>query len=194
MLGSRWDNGSQIAGGFSGDGGSAQDDSIKASLDLAHTDLNTIIADTSIIDITALRITTKIVNNWTAAAKDLFDISGGPIRVISIIGTVIAQLRAVTMNLSIVAAVTTPSGNIDIASLLDCNADDIGTLYTLNATFGSALVETTSSIAANLASDFVMPMGTINMTSGAIENTGGTIEWDMLYQKLRTSSSVVPAS
>ena len=141
-----------------------------------------------------MRVVTKIITNWTAAAQDLFVISGGPIRVISIIGTVIVQLRAITMNLSIVAAITTPSGNTDIASLLDCNADDIGTLYTLNATFGGALVETTVGIAANLAGDFVMPMGTINMTSGAIENAGGTVKWDMLYQKLRTSSSVAPAS
>ncbi len=34
-------------GGFSGDGGAAQDDSVKASLDLAHTDLDTIIVDTA---------------------------------------------------------------------------------------------------------------------------------------------------
>ena len=33
-------------GGFSGDGGAAQDDSVKASMDLAHTDLDTIITDT----------------------------------------------------------------------------------------------------------------------------------------------------
>lgn len=36
-----------IIGGFSGDGGAAQDDSIKASLDLAHTDLDAIITDTA---------------------------------------------------------------------------------------------------------------------------------------------------
>ena len=34
-----------VTGGFSGDGGAAQDDSIKASLDLAHTDLDAILAD-----------------------------------------------------------------------------------------------------------------------------------------------------
>jgi len=32
-------------GGFSGDGGAAQDDSVKASMDLAHTDLDAIITD-----------------------------------------------------------------------------------------------------------------------------------------------------
>lgn len=37
---------SDKAGGFSGDGGAAQDDSVKASLDLAHTDLDAIITDT----------------------------------------------------------------------------------------------------------------------------------------------------
>jgi hypothetical protein len=38
---------SDKVGGFSGDGGAAQDDSVKASLDLAHTDLDAIITDTS---------------------------------------------------------------------------------------------------------------------------------------------------
>lgn len=37
---------SDKAGGFSGDGGANQDDSVKASLDLAHTDLDAILADT----------------------------------------------------------------------------------------------------------------------------------------------------
>jgi hypothetical protein len=35
-------------GGFSGDGGAAQDDSAKASLDLAHTDLDTIISNQTV--------------------------------------------------------------------------------------------------------------------------------------------------
>ena len=37
---------SDKAGAFTGDGGAAQDDSVKASLDLAHTDLDAILADT----------------------------------------------------------------------------------------------------------------------------------------------------
>ena len=37
-------------GAFSGDGGAAQDDSVKASLDLAHTDLDTIIAALVVVD------------------------------------------------------------------------------------------------------------------------------------------------
>ena len=41
---------SDKAGDFSGDGGAAQDDSIKASLDLAHTDLDSIISALVVID------------------------------------------------------------------------------------------------------------------------------------------------
>ena len=39
-----------IIGGFSGDGGAAQDDSIKASLDLAHTDLDAVKAKTDLLN------------------------------------------------------------------------------------------------------------------------------------------------
>lgn len=48
---------SDKAGGFSGDGGALQDDSIKASLDLAHTDIDAILADTITISGGALPAT-----------------------------------------------------------------------------------------------------------------------------------------
>ena len=43
MLGDRHGNVNNLLGTFSGDGGAAQDDSIKASLDLVHTDLDALI-------------------------------------------------------------------------------------------------------------------------------------------------------
>ncbi len=187
MFGDRWDNGQVLLGGFSGDGGAAQDDSVKASLDLAHTDLDTILQ-------TAPTLATKTLLDWTAAAQGLFVVTGGPIRVLSITGIVAATIKAVTMNLSIVAAVTAPAGNTDIASLLDCNANAVGTLYTLNSTFGGALVATAAGVAANGHSDIIMPAGTINMTSGAIEDGSGSIIWRMLYQKLATASAVAAAA
>jgi len=42
-----------MLGGFSGDGGAAQDDSVKASLDLAHTDLDAIIVKTDLMNSTS---------------------------------------------------------------------------------------------------------------------------------------------
>lgn len=47
---------SDKTGAFTGDGGAAQDDSVKASLDLAHTDLDTIITDTEKIYEVALGV------------------------------------------------------------------------------------------------------------------------------------------
>ena len=37
---------SDLVGGFTGDGGVAQDDSVKSSLDLAHTDIDAVLEDT----------------------------------------------------------------------------------------------------------------------------------------------------
>ncbi len=183
----RYSNEDKLIGGFSGDGGAAQDDSIKASLDLAHTDLDTILDGAPLL-------VTKTLLDWTAAAQNLFVVAGGPIRVLSITGIVVATIKGTTMNLSIVAAITAPSGNTNIASLVDCNGDLVGNLYTLNATFGSALVSTAAGIAANGNSDFIMPPGTINMTSGAVEDGNGSIVWRMLYQKLALGSTVAAAS
>lgn len=52
---------SDKTGAFSGDGGAAQDDSVKASLDLAHTDIDAILADTGTSGV--------VVNSFTAAAN-----------------------------------------------------------------------------------------------------------------------------
>lgn len=65
-------------GGFSGDGGAAQDDSTKASLDLAHTDLDAIIVGT-ITNATAADVATDVVGMRTAADngyEDMINIVG----------------------------------------------------------------------------------------------------------------------
>jgi len=135
----------------------------------------------------------KLLTNWTAAAQNLFIVTGGPIRVISIFGEVQVTLKATPMNLSLVAAVTTPSGNVDIASALDCNADAKGTLYKLNTTFGGTMVAVTAGITDSPWTEFIMPTGTINMTSSAVEDGGGSILWRMTYQPLTTIAVVTIA-
>lgn len=187
MLGDRWSNSSNKLGSFSGDGGAAQDSSIKASLDLAHTDLDTIIVG-------AARVATKTLVAWTAAAQNLFTITGGPIRVLSLTGTILVDIKDVAMNLSIVAAVTTPTASVDIASVLACQNDDAGGIYTVNATFGSIMVSTDAGILAAEGAEFIMPIGTINMTSSAVEDGGGSIRWDIVYRRLSPASRLVPVA
>ena len=102
-------------------------------------------------------------------------------------------LKHVIMNLSLVATVTTPEASVNIASLLDCDQDATGTIYQLNPTFGSVLVATTAGIIGATGGEFIMPIGGINMTSGAVEDGGGSIRWNILYQKLHASSALVVA-
>lgn len=59
-------------GGFSGDGGAAQDDSVKASLDLAHTDLDAIIVDANTADSNTTLIladTAELQTDWTNGGR-----------------------------------------------------------------------------------------------------------------------------
>jgi len=68
-----------IIGDFSGDGGAAQDDSVKASLDLAHTDLDAIIVELSeILDLTRTGADIAV----TAAETNLF-IDDAPTKIIA---------------------------------------------------------------------------------------------------------------
>ena len=64
-----------VTGAFSGDGGAAQDDSVKASLDLAHTDLDTIITNVGTVDTVVDGIQTDLDNatDGLGALKTLID-------------------------------------------------------------------------------------------------------------------------
>ncbi len=187
----RWDNSSQKFGAFSGDGGAAQDDSIKASLDVLHTNASWLVSNIAVIDKASIKLATKTLVDWTAAAQPLFTITGGPIRVIGIIGTILVDLRNISMSLSIVGTVTTPSASVNIASALQCQDDLAGAVYQLNATFGSILVVTDVGIIGATGGEFIMPIGGINMTSDAIENTGGSIRWDILYRRMSPASTLI---
>lgn len=186
---------SDKAGGFSGDGGAAQDDSVKASLDLAHTDLDTIIADTSVIDPLIAKSATKTVTNLSAAsgATNIFTVSGGPVKVTSIVGIVANTIKNATINCKIQATPTTPGNPVDVTNVVDIDTAAAGSTLTPGATFGAALVLTANGVIGDMGFDFVTDDGNIIMNLSANGDADDSIEWYIRYEPLVSGATIAAA-
>lgn len=178
--------------------GAAQDDNIKASLDLAHTDLDAIIVDgTQAAAQVALETKSISTSIATIAANEdvLFTVAGGPIKIIEIVGIVTGTIQAQSTLINYNVAVTTPSGDVVFGTdgtALEINADAAGTLYTWDGVIANDLTATTSGVALGLASGattgLIVPPGDIELSSTAAST--GTITFYMRYQPLSASSVV----
>ena len=146
-------------GGFSGDGGAAQDDSVKASLDLAHTDLDAIIADTT----TLLQKATKAITLSTAAVpvtETLFTVTGEvECYVVGYIDTAVTG-ATLTLEVGIAGATTGIIAQTAVADLL------IDLLW-MDATPAILISKPSEKIIANGA-DIIHTIRTAAATAGAI--------------------------
>ncbi|KKL83527.1 hypothetical protein LCGC14_1973830, partial [marine sediment metagenome] len=186
---------SDKSGAFSGDGGAAQDDSAKASLDLAHTDLDAILADTSVIDPLIAKSATKTKTDLTAASGEtiLFTVSGGPVKVTSIVAVVANVIKAVAINCKVTTKPTTPGNAVDVTGTVDINAAAVGSTLTPGATFGAALVLTANGVIGDMGFDFVTDDGSIIMNLDANGDADDSIEWYIRYEPLVSGATIVAA-
>jgi len=178
--------------------GTAQDDTVKASLDLAHTDLDAILVDgteaATQVTLSEKCITASITT--IAANEDvLFTVAGGPIKIIEIVGIVTGVIQSQSTLINYNIAVTDPAGDVAFGTdgtALEINADASGTLYTWDGVIANDLIATTSGVALGLASGattgLIVPPGDIELSSTAAST--GTITFYMRYQPLSASSVV----
>lgn len=169
-------------GAYTFDGGADDEDTIMAHLDLIY-------ADTAAIDPGAKRLITATLTDWALSATNgLFTVSG-MVRA-RIWGEVLVAVAGVTTNLKISCTPTAPGGLVDIASNLDCDSDAPGTIYKMNATFGSAMVEVTGGVSADDGVEVILPAGVVQMGSSANEAGGGSIQWFCQYEPLEAGATV----
>lgn len=158
---------SDKAGGFSGDGGANQDDSIKASLDLAHTDLDTIVTQTPAI----------VVKN-TGDMSSGYGTAQSPVSLFTVTGDVLCRVCA-----SVNTGVTSTSNNgtlevgiagntacLCVQDVADGTAFDVGDSWSLitAADANGAQFADEWCIVGN-GSDIILTIGTNNMTAGDID-------------------------
>ncbi len=189
MLGDRHSNSNALVGAFSGDGGAAQDDSIKASLDLAHTDLDALITAH-----TAIEMCVEKSDGGVLVGDDpLFTITGGPILLKSIIGIVTDTIGANATNFNLEVDVAAPVNTYALSTAVAIADDAIGTSYTITAATPGVFTPTTIGAIDQLPiNDILIPIGTI-MGKSTAANTGN-IKWYLIYKPLSPNSVVVAAA
>ena len=126
-----------------------------------------------------------------ATTQALFTVTGGRIAVLLLFGEVTTIVQAQANNLKVTSAPTTGTA-VDIASNLDINAKEAGTLL-LCELDGTALVGANagaglSGVGGSLC---IVPIGTIQIQTSAT-NTGAT-KWDLWYFPLDIGATVASA-
>lgn len=128
----------------------------------------------------------------------LFDITGGPVNILSIIGIVTTQIGAGTTNVKLVITTTSPAATVDMnAAAVDIDADAAGTSYSsINTTaiftpVTAGFVMRGNAFATN-ETQFLAPIGTIGLNSDAAR--AGVIKWYLQYVPLSPNSRVVAAA
>jgi hypothetical protein len=141
-------------------------------------------------------------NKVTRAAADIFDgtqtalftVAGGKVLVTSInIEVTTAAIDAGASNTSIV---TNPTVGTDAAmcAVLDINADEQGTLYSITGEPGTALTGGSGGGANPMISPWVVPEGTIDLLSAADVGTGGALGYcEIWYIPLDDGATITAA-
>lgn len=176
-----------LLGAYTGDGGADDEDTIMAHLDLIYG-----------VSKQQEQCISKTISTIANGNNDLFAVTGGPIKLIDIVGYVTTQIGAESCKINYNIDPTTPETDTAFATdgdPLECNADAVGTLYTWNGVIATDLTATTNGVALGNAamSGLIIPAGSIEMTATHDGTCDGAITVYMRYIPLSTSSVVTAA-
>jgi len=132
-------------------------------------------------------VTGKAVASITTA--NLFTISGGPIKLLALVGYITTGIQAAT-NVSNIQFTPTGGSVTDLCGTLELNNAAIRKFLYFDGTKANALILSTDAgiIVAPLASPLILGVGIIKMTCAA--TTSGAITWYMVYEPLDPTSAV----
>lgn len=147
------------------------------------------------IDASMKMILGEVVNRGTAAlpattAGALFTVAGGRVLVTSIVGEVTTVIQTQANNTKLTANPTTGT-SVDMCTVLDISADEVGCLYGITGTPADALVGTNAGLTVGLKSGLVLNAGTIDLDCAAT-NTG-SVKWTLHYIPIDIGATVVAA-
>jgi len=132
-------------------------------------------------------VTGKAVASITTA--NLFTISGGPIKLLALVGYITTAIQAAT-NVSNIRFTPTGGSITDLCGTLELNNATIRKFLYIDGTKANAMILSTDAgiIVAPLASPLMLTVGVITMTCAA--TTSGAITWYMVYEPMDPTSAV----
>lgn len=130
----------------------------------------------------------RAVSTHLAATTPYFTVSGGPILLTGLLGTVVVASGA---NACSWAANPTTGANTSLSGNLDIDPAVAGDLMTITGVGNAVMTYNASATGlAMLATTVVVPIGTIDFIAAAAD---GSTTWSMWYRPLAVGASVVAA-
>lgn len=123
----------------------------------------------------------------------IFTITGGRVRITSIIGEVTTVIQTQANNTKLVFNPDDTGASQDLCAVLDITADAVGTMYSITGTPATAMQDALNFLSSNkvLAAPLVLKAGAIELNCAA-SNTG-SVKWTVTYQPLDDGAAVVAA-
>lgn len=127
------------------------------------------------------------------ASANLFTVSGGPVRVLSLVGYITTGIQAAGNEVKLTH---TPTGGaaVDLCAVLDVTGAAIRTFLALDGVKATALVNTADTgvvIASALHMPLVLSVGTIALSAAG--TTTGAVSWYVEYEPLAPGATVTAA-
>ena len=121
--------------------------------------------------------------------QDLFEVTGGPIKVVDFTGLVTTLIQDQACSIKLLIDPTNPAGDIDLCAALEIRTDAVGTIYNITGTEANALVEATDNVTDGMVTPLIMGPGMIELNSTAT-NTGA-INWGLRFQPMAEGVEVI---
>lgn len=183
-------------GTFTGpEAGTDQDDNVKASLDLAHTDLDAIIATQANQNGTGTLIAghtyvlTSSAAVVTSSAVQLYAVLGGPIEIVSMFGECTVDMAGSPGNVSLILDATIGDYDAAFTTAVNIDAADKGDIMQFAAiSSGLSVLVPTAAVNAGLPVSWFAFVGDIEQLTAS---TGtGAIVWHMTFRPLTSGVTV----
>lgn len=137
--------------------------------------------------------------------NNLFNIIGGPIKLIEIIGIVAVQIEAKGCLINYNMDPTSPAGDTAFATdgtALEINNDAVGTIYTWDGVMNNDLVATTNGVflgtpantdgQTDQAGSLICPAGSLELAAVVATSATGTIDFYLRYLPLLPGARIEP--
>jgi len=158
-------------------------------------DIDAILADTDAMQQSGEYCVSKALATIANGNNNLFTVSGGPVKIIEIVGYVTAEIEGKSCLINYNFDPTNPATDTVFATTgtaLEINADAIGTLYTWDGVMANNLVATTNGVALGLPtySGIVLPTGSLELAAVVDTSATGTITFYVRYKPLVPGATV----
>jgi len=125
-----------------------------------------------------------------STAGALFTVAGGTVAITAIIGEVTTVIQTQANNTKLTANPTTGT-SVDLCTVLDITADEVGCLYGITGIVGEALIGAGAGYAPIPTRPVVVNIGTIDLDCAAT-NTG-SVKWSIWYIPLEDGAYIEAA-